>query len=370
MQQRRIRVAVVFGGRSSEHAISCVSAGSVLAHLDRDRFEVLPVGITREGAWVVGQHDPVALSIRHRALPEVDPAGTALALPPDPTLGGLVRLGPGRAGELLSGVDVVFPVLHGPYGEDGTIQGLLELADVPYVGSGVLASAAAMDKAVTKKLLAADGLPVGERAVLRPGVAQLGAEERDRLGLPVFVKPARAGSSVGISKLADWSGFAEALRVAREHDPKVLVEAAVPGREIECGVLEFPDGSVRASVPAEIRIVGAGPDGVPPEFYDFQAKYLDDVCEFDIPAKLHDSVAERVRELAVAAFRALDCRGLARVDFFVADDAGPVINEVNTMPGFTPISMYPRMWAVTGLDYPTLLSTLVDSALAAGTGLR
>jgi D-alanine-D-alanine ligase len=370
MQQRRTRVAVVFGGRSSEHAISCVSAGSVLAHLDRDRFEVLPVGITREGGWVLGQHDPAALSIRSRALPEVDPAGTALTLPADPTLGGLVRLEPGRAGELLSGVDVVFPVLHGPYGEDGTIQGLLELAGVPYVGSGVLASAVAMDKEVTKKLLAADGLPVGQRAVLRPGVTQLGEEERERLGLPVFVKPARAGSSVGISKLADWSGLADAVRAAREHDPKVLVEAAVPGREIECGVLEFPDGSVRASVPAEIRIVGAGPDGVLPEFYDFQAKYLDDVCEFDIPAKLHDSVAERVRELAVAAFRALDCRGLARVDFFVADDAGPVINEVNTMPGFTPISMYPRMWAVTGLDYPTLLSTLVDSALAAGTGLR
>jgi len=370
MQQRRIRVAVVFGGRSSEHAISCVSAGSVLAHLDRGRFEVLPVGITREGAWVLGPHDPVELSIRRRALPEVDPAGTSLALPADPTLGGLVRLEPGRAGELLSGVDVVFPVLHGPYGEDGTIQGLLELAGVPYVGSGVLASAVAMDKEVTKKLLAAEGLPVGERAVLPPGVAQLGEQERERLGLPVFVKPARAGSSVGISKLADWSGLAEAVRIAREHDPKVLIEAEVPGREIECGVLEFPDGSVRASVPAEIRIVGAGPDGALPEFYDFQAKYLDDVCEFDVPAKLHDSVAERVRELAVAAFRALDCRGLARVDFFVTDDAGPVINEVNTMPGFTPISMYPRMWAVTGVDYPTLLSTLIDSALAAGTGLR
>jgi D-alanine-D-alanine ligase len=368
--ERRIRVAVVFGGRSSEHAISCVSAGSVLGHLDRERFEIVPVGITPEGGWVLGRDDPEALSIQNRQLPAVDSTGTSLALPADPTLGGLVRLDPGRAGEVLSAVDVVFPVLHGPYGEDGTIQGLLELAGTPYVGAGVLASAAAMDKEFTKKLLAAEGLPVGDVVVLRPGVATLSDAQRDRLGLPVFVKPARAGSSVGITKVASWAALPAAIAAAREHDPKVLVEAAVVGREVECGVLEFPDGSVRASLPAEIRLVGSGEDGSAPEFYDFESKYLDDVCEFDIPAKLDDATTERVRELAIAAFTALDCQGLARVDFFALEDGSLVVNEVNTMPGFTPISMFPRMWAVTGLDYPALLGTLIETALARGTGLR
>jgi D-alanine-D-alanine ligase len=360
----RTRVAVVFGGRSSEHAISCVSAGSVLRHLDRERFDVVPVGIARDGAWVLGTDDPERLAIHGRALPSVDPSATAVVLPGDPTRGGLVVLEPGRAGEVLSGVDVVFPVLHGPFGEDGTLQGLLEMAGVPYVGAGVLASAAGMDKEFTKKLLAADGLPVGDLVVLRPDTPTLTAAQRERLGMPVFVKPARAGSSVGITRVTDWAGLDDAIAAARVHDPKVLVEAAIVGREVECGVLELPDGTLRASLPAEIRIVGSA------AFYDFDAKYLDDVCEFDIPAKLDDDVVERVQDAAVAAFRALDCQGLARVDFFVGPDGVPVVNEVNTMPGFTPISMYPRMWAVTGIDYPTLLGTLIDTALSRGTGLR
>lgn len=360
----KVRVAVVFGGRSSEHAISCVSAGSVLAHLDRQRFEVVPVGITPAGAWVLGTDDPGELVITDRALPSVDATRTALALPGDPTRGGLVVLDPDRAGEVLSRVDVVFPVLHGPFGEDGTIQGLLEMAGVPYVGAGVLASAAGMDKEFTKKLLAADGLPVGDLVVLRPGAATLSVAQRERLGLPVFVKPARAGSSVGITRVTEWAALDAAIAVAREHDPKVLVEAAVVGREVECGVLELPDGTLRASVPAEIRI-GGGAD-----FYDFEAKYLDDVCEFDIPAKLDDAVTEELRELAVAAFRALDGQGLARIDFFVGPAGELTVNEVNTMPGFTPISLYPRAWAVTGIDFPTLLTTLVETALARGTGLR
>lgn len=361
----RIRVAVVFGGRSSEHAISCVSAGSVLTHLDRERFDVVPVGIAPDGAWVLGTDDPAALRIRDRALPQVDATATALALPGDPTRGGLLRLDRGRAGEVLAGVDVVFPVLHGPFGEDGTIQGLLEMAGLPYVGAGVFASAAGMDKEFTKKLLAAEGLPAGNLVVLRPQARTLSADVRERLGLPVFVKPARAGSSVGITKVSDWADLDAAIATARVHDPKVLVEAAIVGREVECGVLELPDGTLRASVPAEIRLVGGAS-----EFYDFEAKYLDDVCEFDIPAKLDDAVAERLRETAIAAFRALDCQGLARVDFFVGEGGELTVNEVNTMPGFTPISMYPRMWAHTGVDYPTLLATLVDTALARGTGLR
>lgn len=359
----RVRVAVVFGGRSSEHAISCVSAGSVLRHLDRRRFDVVPVGITPDGAWVRGTDDPERLAIHDGVLPSVDAPRGAVVRPGEPTHGWLV-VDPGRAGELLAGVDVVFPVLHGPFGEDGTIQGLLEIAGLPYVGAGVLASAAGMDKEFTKKLLAADGLPVGDLVVLRPGTPTLTLAERDRLGLPVFVKPARAGSSVGITRVTEWAQLDTAIAAARAHDPKVLVEAAVVGREIECGVLELPDGTVRASLPAEIRIVGDA------EFYDFDAKYLDDVCEFDIPAKLDDDVAERVRDTAIAAFRALDGQGLARVDFFVTPDGTPVVNEVNTLPGFTPISMYPRMWAVTGVDYPTLLTTLIETALARGTGLR
>ena len=360
----RVRVAVVFGGRSGEHAISCVSAGSVLANLDRERFDVVPVGITRDGAWVVGADDPRELAIDDRALPSVDASRPALALPGDPTRGGLLVLEPGRAGEVFAGVDVVFPVLHGPYGEDGTIQGLLELAGVPYVGAGVLASAAGMDKEFTKKLLAADGLPVGDHVVLRPGTATLTEADRERLGLPVFVKPARAGSSLGITRVTAWGDLDAAVATARQHDPKVLVEAAIVGREIECAVLERPDGTVVSSLPAEIRIVGEA------AFYDFDAKYLDDVCEFDVPAKLDDDVAEQLRDMAVAAFRALDGQGLARVDFFVGPDAAVTVNEVNTMPGFTPISMYPRAWAVTGVDYPSLLTTLVETALARGTGLR
>jgi len=365
MSPRKVRVAVVFGGRSGEHAVSCVSAGSVLAHLDRERFEVVPIGITMDGAWVLGSSDPAALQIHGRELPTVQ-AGTALALPGDPTRGGLVLLEPDRAGEVFARVDAVFPVLHGAFGEDGTVQGLLEMAGIPYVGSGVLASAVGMDKEFAKKLLAVDGLPVGDHVTLRSGAATLTDDQRDRLGLPVFVKPARAGSSIGITRVAGWAELDAAIETARRTDPKVLVEAAVPGREIECGVLEFPDGRVEASLPAEIRIVGENA----PDWYDFDAKYLDDVCEFDIPAKLDDEVTERVRAMAVAAFRALDCQGLARVDFFVGAGGALTVNEVNTMPGFTPISMYPRMWAVTGVDYPTLLATLIDTAIARGTGLR
>ncbi len=366
MTDRRLRVAVVFGGRSSEHAISCVSAGSVLTHLDRARFDVIPVGIGRDGAWVLGTGESAELAIRDRRLPAVDSAATALALPGDPTRRELVCLAGDRLGEVLSEVDVVFPVLHGALGEDGTIQGLLELADLPYVGSGVLANAAGMDKEFTRKLLRTEGLPVTDAVVLRADNVTLTVEQRERLGLPVFVKPARAGSSLGITKVAGWSALPSAIATARAVDPKVLVEAAVIGREVECGVLEFPDGRIEASLPAEIRVIAEGSAG----WYDFDAKYLDDACEFDIPAKLDDDITAELRAMAVSAFRSLDCQGLARVDFFVGADGALTVNEINTMPGFTPISMYPRMWAVTGVDYPALLSTLIDTAVARGTGLR
>ena len=360
---RKTRVGVVFGGRSTEHAISCVSAGSILKALDREQFEVVPVGITQEGRWVLAADDPRELEIHDRALPQVKD-GTAVVLPGDPTKGGLVVVEPGAGPTALGGVDVVFPVLHGAYGEDGTIQGLLEMAGIPYVGAGVLASAAAMDKEYTKKLLAAAGLPVGEYVVLRRG-ERLRAADRDRLRLPVFVKPARAGSSIGISKVNDCSEIDGAIDAAREVDPKVLIEAGVSGREVECGVLEGLRGAPpEASVPAEIRLVRGH------DWYDFEAKYLDDACEFDIPAELPAEVTGRLREMATQAFVALDCAGLARVDFFVTHDHELVINEVNTMPGFTPISMFPRMWAATGLAYPDLLARLIRTALDRGTGLR
>lgn len=364
MTADRIRVAVVFGGRSGEHAISCVSAGSVLAHLDPTEFDAVPIGITPAGRWV-RVPDGTSLAITAGTLPEV-PAGAELMLSVDPVRHALLPVhGDGvDAGIAALDVDVVFPVLHGPYGEDGTIQGLLELAAVPYVGAGVLASAAGMDKEFTKKLLAAEGLPVGRYVVLRSGRATLTVEEKDRLGLPVFVKPARAGSSLGVSRVDEWADLDEAIAAARLADPKVLVEAAVVGREIECGVLEYPDGRLEASATAEIHL------GAAFSFYDFTAKYLDDAATFDIPASLDDEVAATVRDYAIRAFQALDAQGLARVDFFVTADGEVSINEVNTMPGFTPISMYPRMFAASGVSYPELLRVLVRTALARGTGLR
>lgn len=360
----RTRVVVIFGGRSTEHAISCVSAGGVLAALDPERYDVIAVGITPQGRWVLGPQDPALLALSGRELPTVKD-GLAVALPGDPTAGGLLPLEDGPA--LLGRVDVVFPVLHGPYGEDGTIQGLLEMASVPYVGSGVLASAAAMDKVVAKKLLAAEGITVAPSVVVRlqawrkderPTVAA--AKE---LGLPVFVKPARGGSSIGISKVTAWEQFSAAVETALAADPKVLIEAAVVGREIELGVIGTADGPW-VSVPAEIRVSGDH------EFYDFEAKYLAGATELDCPADLPDGVTAELTGLAARAFTALDCEGLARVDFFVPEHGTPVLNEVNTMPGFTTTSMFPRMWAASGLDYAALVDHLVQDALRRGTGLR
>lgn len=364
----RTRVAVVYGGRSSEHAISCVSAGSILRNLDPDRFEVVAVGITPGGSWVLTDPNADALAITDGRLPEVTgTSGTALALAAEPSRRGqLLSLDEGP-GEILAAVDVVFPVLHGPYGEDGTVQGLLELAGVPYVGAGVLASAAGMDKEFTKKLLAAEGLPIGAQVVLRAGDETVTLDDRERLGLPVFVKPARGGSSIGVSPVMAWDRLADAIAHARQYDPKVIVEAAVLGRELECGVLEFPDGRIEASTVGEIRVSGVR--GREDAFYDFATKYLEDAAELDVPAKIDDEIADAIRSLAIRAFRAIDCQGLARVDFFLTED-GPVINEINTMPGFTTISMYPRMWAASGVDYPTLLAAMVDTAVARGTGLR
>jgi D-alanine-D-alanine ligase len=351
----RIRVAVVYGGRSSEHGISVVSAGSVISALDPARYEVVPVGITPAGAWVLTEGDASTMRVSGRVVPTVG-EGRAVVLPADPTAKGLVTVEPGNAARALESVDVVFPVLHGRFGEDGTIQGLLEMAGVPYVGAGVFASAAAMDKEFAKKLLAAEGLAVGEYVVVRRG-QQVSPVDLAHLGLPVFVKPARAGSSVGITKVDRWSELAEALDTAFRHDTKALVEAAVVGREVECGVLESATGTPDASVPAEIRLTGAH------DWYDFEAKYLEDACEFDVPADLPEQVSAELRAAACRAFVALDCAGLARVDFFVTPDERLIVNEVNTMPGFTPISMFPRVWAASGVSYPELVDRLIAAAL-------
>ncbi len=366
---RKPRVAVVFGGRSSEHAISCVTAGSVLAAIDRDRYDVVPIGITTEGRWVLAEDAPEKLAITGDRLPSVDETGTSVVLAGDPTLAELTVHEPAKVPQAFGSVDVVLPLLHGPYGEDGTLQGLLELAGVPYVGSGVLSSAACMDKQYMKVVLAAAGLPVGAYVVVRPRdwESDPAAVRRaiDALGYPVFVKPARGGSSIGITKATDADALDAAIEAARRHDPKVVVEALVEAREIECGVLQSqgfapPD----VSVVAEIVVVGEH------EFYDFDAKYLDGATRLDVPANVDDEVAERIRQFAARAFEALSCEGLARVDFFLRADGSVLVNEVNTMPGFTPTSMFPLVWAASGVDYPALVNRLLQTALDRPLGLR
>ncbi|HSE69662.1 MAG TPA: D-alanine--D-alanine ligase family protein [Nocardioidaceae bacterium] len=371
-ETRKPRIAVLFGGRSSEHGISCVTAGSVLKAIDPERYDVVPVGITTEGQWVLESADPERLAITSAdKLPEVDPTRTVVALTNEPRNSQIVVHEPSSVPQTLGQVDAVFPLLHGPWGEDGTIQGLLEMAGVRYVGAGVLASAVGMDKHYMKVVFQAQGMPVLPYVVLSPR-----AWETDRaacresigsLGFPVFVKPCRGGSSIGISKVDDASEIDEAVELARQYDPKVIVEASAEGgREVECGVIQgFGANPPEASVVAEIRIDGTH------EFYDFAAKYLpEEHTELNVPADLPEHVSARVRELAVQAFDALSCEGLARVDFFVLPDERVVVNEINTMPGFTPTSMFPRMWAASGLEYPALVDRLIQLALQRGTGLR
>ncbi|WP_367131120.1 MULTISPECIES: D-alanine--D-alanine ligase family protein [Streptomyces] len=371
---RKPRVAVVFGGRSSEHAISVVTAGAVLRAIDRTKYDVLPIGITTEGRWALTADDPERMAIADRTLPSVaalaqSPDGTVV-LPVDPSDREIVYTEPGAVPKALGEVDVVFPVLHGPYGEDGTLQGMLELAGIPYVGAGVLASAVGQDKEYMKRVFISFGLPVGPYEVIRPREWDTDpAAARKKIvdfagehGWPVFIKPARAGSSMGITKVDDVSGLDDAVAEARRHDPKILVESLLRGREIECGVLEFEDGP-RASVPAEIPPVTAH------DFYDFEAKYIDSAAGL-VPAPLTPQETARVQELAIEAFDAASCEGLVRADFFLTEDGEFVINEINTLPGFTPISMYPRMWQESGVGYTELIDRLIQAALRRPTGLR
>lgn len=357
--KQRIRVGVVFGGRSGEHEVSLRSARSVIDALDKERYEVVPIGITRAGAWMLGG-DP----LKALAAGDASTAGGAAILA-DPTARGLRTVDTRRGGALSPAegeapIDVVFPVLHGPFGEDGTIQGLLEMANVPYVGAGVLGSALGMDKAVQKTLLRAAGLPVVDWVDFSTAEwgrrrEQLIVDVEAKLGYPCFVKPANMGSSVGVTKVSDEAGLIAAVGLAAGYDRKIVVErAVVNAREIEVSVLGNDDPE--ASVPGEIV-----PDR---DWYDYDSKYSDSDTQLIIPAQLPPSGIAEVRRLAVAAFKAINGSGMARVDCF-ADAVGEQfwINELNTIPGFTSISMYPKLWEATGLPYPKLIDRLIELAI-------
>ena len=380
-EQRKIRVAVVFGGRGPEHQVSCMGGGNMLAAIDRSRYEVIPVGITTDGSWVQVADAPDLLAVTDGQLPTVAAVaeGGAEVVP---WSGGVLASAPSDIPRLFGQVDIVLPVLHGPYGEDGTIQGLLEMAGVPYVGAGVLASAISMDKEYMNLVFAAKGLPVGPYLVVRerdwPGfttaelVASAATVEVKRLlddiaalGWPLFVKPARGGSSIGTSKARDLGELHAAIATARQYDPKVLVEAAIDGVEIEVSVLEGTDGGPPdTSLPGQLLVDGGE------EFWDFEAKYLDAASGMAIPAPIPAGAIEEVRRLAAAAFDAVSCEGLARVDFFYTTDGRILINEINTMPGLSPASYFQKMWEASGLPFPVLIDRLLQTAVRKRPGLR
>ncbi|MDQ3486385.1 MAG: D-alanine--D-alanine ligase [Acidobacteriota bacterium] len=372
---KRLRVGVLYGGRSGEHEVSLASAAAVFAHLDRTRYEPVPIRIEKDGRWSIAERPPATMSagevIEQSRLEAHRPprAGREVHLVAHPSDETILSIDRPRASHgddgtqaLVTGLnlDVIFPVLHGPFGEDGTIQGLLELASVPYVGAGVLASAVGMDKGMMKVVFAAHGLPVCPYSVVR---AHEWASTRDRiladlesaLGFPMFVKPANLGSSVGISKAKDATSLAAAIDLARSYDRRIIVEAAVAeAREIECAVIGNDDPE--ASVPGEV---------IPSrEFYDYEAKYIDAASQTVIPADLPAATVAEVQRMSIEAFRSIDCAGMARVDFLLSRRDGAIfVNEVNTIPGFTTISMYSKMWTASGVEYPALLDRLIALAL-------
>lgn len=357
----KLTVVLLFGGRSSEHSISCATAGGVLSAIDRSKYDVIPVGITRDGAMTLQPDDAARFALNSSALPSVEDNGSRVLLPESARSREFRVTDASGTTRSLGEVDVVFPILHGPFGEDGTVQGLLELIGLPYVGNGVLASSLAMDKHFTKTALEAAGVSVAPWVTVTPAQwSRDNALWRGRaasLGLPVFVKPARAGSSVGVSKVTSPDELDAALAVAFAEDSKALIEAAVVGREIECGVLSGRDGAAaRVSLPGEIVITGDG-------FYDFEAKYLDDsTAQLVCPVELLPGELAEMQRIAARAFEAVNGAGLARVDFFFTGTEF-VVNELNTMPGFTPISMFPKCWAASGLSYPELIDELIELGL-------
>lgn len=366
------RIVVLYGGKADEHSISCISAAGVLSAIDEEKFAIIRIAITKQGEWIVGAADPRTFSMAEGALPVIEKTAETNDVVLDPALGPdgfFVREADGTLSSL-GHIDAVLPILHGPNGEDGTLQGLLEMMNVPYVGCGVLASAACMDKYYAKELFKAAGLKVAKGIMLdarTPMTADQVLErvEAAQLQFPVFVKPSRAGSSFGVTKVetADAQTLMQAVDEAKKHDWRVLIEQGVNAREIECAVLAPRDGKEpQVSLPGEIVLDRreAGDD----QFYDFDSKYMDtQASHVEVPANLPKATLEKVRQVALRAFKAADCRGLSRVDSFVTPEGEVLVNEINTMPGFTPISMYPKAWQATGIGYKELVTTLIEGVL-------
>jgi D-alanine-D-alanine ligase len=347
----KIRVGILFGGKSAEHEISLLSAKNVIDAIDKSKYEPVLIGIDKNGQWLVNENSDFLLNTSNPKLIALNKSDSQhIALAPQ-SQGRLVKLESGDIGQT---VDVVFPILHGPMGEDGTIQGLLKLANIPFVGAGVLGSAVGMDKDVMKRLLRDAGIPVSKFRVFRRGDNIDFDAVTQALGLPLFVKPANLGSSVGISKAKDKAGFEKAVKLAFRYDSKIVIEEAIKGREIECAVLG--NENPQASIAGEI---------IPThEFYSYEAKYIDEQgARLEIPAKIPAETLQRVQEMAVKTFKALDCEGMGRVDFFLTDDGSLYVNEINTIPGFTKISMYPKLWEASGIGYTELISRLIELAM-------
>jgi len=352
----KIHVGILFGGKSGEHEISLLSAQSVMRAINKDKYEIVPIGITAEGRWLAGGDPLKELTGGQMTLAKLLPAPPARRSATEVSR----ALIPGAAQSGIPTVDVIFPVLHGPMGEDGTVQGLFELADIPYVGAGVMASAVGMDKVAMKDVFRAHGLPIVPYLVFRRsewerGPTEVMAQIEAQLGFPCFIKPANLGSSVGITKAHDHVELDAALAEAAAYDRKLLAEAAVPHtREIECSVLGNDDPI--ASLPGEVKLGR--------EFYDYEAKYFDESTQLITPAPISEELTARVRDLAIRAFRSIDCAGMARVDFLLNGETDELfLNEINTIPGFTAMSMYPKMWQATGLSYEELIDRLIDLAL-------
>jgi D-alanine-D-alanine ligase len=350
---QKIKVGVVFGGRSAEHEVSLQSAKNVLEAMDKSKYEPVLIGIDRDGHWHVNEQSTFLLNANNFKLTQLNKSQEEVALIPKGTSGQLVSLSSNRD---LGQVDVIFPILHGPYGEDGSVQGLFKLANLPFVGAGILGSAVAMDKDVMKRLLRDAGIPIARFMVLNRGNAGYHRFEDilEHLGLPVFVKPANLGSSVGVSKVHSESEYFKALESAFEYDTKILIEECIVGREIECSVLGNLDPI--ASLPGEVL-----PQH---EFYSYEAKYIDENgAILEIPAKLDQDTVQRIQDISIRAFKTLCCEGMARVDMFLKDNGGIILNEINTIPGFTRISMYPKLWEASGISYGELIDRLIQLAI-------
>jgi len=363
---KKIKVGILFGGKSAEHEVSLQSAKNVYDAINRDKYEPVLIGIDKSGRWLLNDESRFLLNADDPKRIQLNPSSDAVALVPQ-SRGTIANLSAGKDDDRNQkgawAIDVVFPILHGPFGEDGTVQGLLKLADIPFVGAGVLASAAGMDKDVMKRLLRDAGIPIGKFLSLRSGEAFPAYEEIcAALGSPVFIKPANMGSSVGVSKVHNKDEFLPALKSAFEYDTKVVIEEFIPGKEIECSVL----GSQFGAAGGGEAIVASVPGEVKPshEFYSYDAKYIDQKgAELKIPADVPEETANRIRELAIAVFKTMCCEGLARVDFFLREDGNVIVNEINTMPGFTRISMYPKLWEASGLSYTDLIDRLIELAI-------